>query len=449
MDSAQLLGFAIHSLWRNKFSAAFAFALTILLVLTGIAICPRKYRSEAKLFVRLGRETVALDPTATTGQTVAIQSSREIEVRSVRDMLSSRILMEQVVQRLGADYVLDPPFEAPQNSGISPPAEKPRWIKDSIATLRTWAAKVRLSDPVPDGDLAVRDLEKGIEIDGGSKSSVISVEYITDSPSAAQKVLETFLDSYRELHVRVNRASENYAFFSEQTEEISEKLQLARSELERLKNEKGVVEINVRKQNLQEHVSQLDVETRSVQAKLAAAEASLRLSKEALGLLPDRLLTDQVEGLGDAARDSIRNTLYQMEMEAERVKQSYAAGHPERERVLAQVESMKKIYEGESTERPTQTSTVNQAHQEVQLKVIDTEASLAGITAELKALRQQKEEVAVELTALNQTEMQLAKLQEQVDLLKDNHRKYAENLELSRIDDELRKETSASYNLRL
>lgn len=440
MDSAKLTILAIRSLWKRKFSAACIFACTILLVLVGIAVCPRKYRSEAKLFVRLGRETVALDPTATTGQTVAVQSSREIEVRSVRDMLASRVLLEKVVAQMGSEIVLDPPltWTAESTSG-STQAAKSKWLKQTTAKLREIAQMLHLSDPVPDSDLAIRELEKTLEVDGGPKSSVISVEYISKSPVAAKEVLDAFLDCYRELHVRVNRAPENYKFFETQTNELKQKLLTARGELESLKNEKGVIAIDIRKQNLQEHVSRIDVKIREVEANLASADASLSLSKRALGLIPDRLLTDQVDGLGDPARDSIRNSLYQMEMEAERVKQSYADGHPERERILAQVASMRKIYESEAKERPTQTSTINQAYQEVQLKVIDTEALKAGIVAELKALQKQRTDVQRELIDLNSTEMSLASLQEHVDLLQDNHRQYSENLELSRIDEELRK----------
>ena len=83
----------------------------------------------------------------------------------------------------------------------------------------------------------------------------------------------------------------------------------------------------------------------------------------------------------------------------------------------------------------------------MQLKVIDTEAARAGILAELNALQGQRTEVQDELKDLNATEMLLASLQERVDLLQDNHRQYSENLELSRIDEELRKEQISNVSV--
>jgi uncharacterized protein involved in exopolysaccharide biosynthesis len=57
--------------------------LSMGLGLAVIFFFPRTYRSEAKLFLQVGRESVGLDPTATTGQTISLmQSGREDEVKA-------------------------------------------------------------------------------------------------------------------------------------------------------------------------------------------------------------------------------------------------------------------------------------------------------------------------------------------------------------------------------
>ena len=81
----------------------------MLLVTVGAIFVPKRYLSEAKLFVRLGRESVTLDPTATTGQSVAVDTTREAEITSVLDVLEGRIVLEKVVDALGPDVVLDRP----------------------------------------------------------------------------------------------------------------------------------------------------------------------------------------------------------------------------------------------------------------------------------------------------------------------------------------------------
>ena len=55
----------------------------------------------SELIVPLGRESVTLDPTATTGQTMQVQETRDNQINSTRDMLSSRVLLERVVEKIG------------------------------------------------------------------------------------------------------------------------------------------------------------------------------------------------------------------------------------------------------------------------------------------------------------------------------------------------------------
>src|SRR5215475_4950057 len=68
---------------------------------------PRTYRSEAKIFLRLGRESVGLDPTATTGQTLALQQAdRKDEVKSAIEVFKSRSIIGDAVDKLTPDVVL-------------------------------------------------------------------------------------------------------------------------------------------------------------------------------------------------------------------------------------------------------------------------------------------------------------------------------------------------------
>ena len=96
----------VGAIRNNLKRAAITFLLTIALTVLAIFFLPREYSSEAAIFVKLGRESVSLDPTATTGSRISVLESRENEVNSVRDMLHSRILLETVVDKLGPKVIL-------------------------------------------------------------------------------------------------------------------------------------------------------------------------------------------------------------------------------------------------------------------------------------------------------------------------------------------------------
>src|SRR5262245_44320794 len=76
------------------------------LALLAIAFYPRSYVSESKLVIRIGRESVGLDPTATTGDTVMLQKTQDEEVNSAVNIFMGREVLERAVEKVGADRIL-------------------------------------------------------------------------------------------------------------------------------------------------------------------------------------------------------------------------------------------------------------------------------------------------------------------------------------------------------
>ncbi|MGN6546745.1 MAG: Wzz/FepE/Etk N-terminal domain-containing protein, partial [Aureliella sp.] len=102
------LGELVRSLWHYRFSIIVsAFVLTVLMT-AGIYFLPAKYDSDAQLLVRLGRGTLSTDPTSSITPTVSVQETRLSQVSSVKEMLESRALAEQVVKRVGVGRILEP-----------------------------------------------------------------------------------------------------------------------------------------------------------------------------------------------------------------------------------------------------------------------------------------------------------------------------------------------------
>src|SRR3954464_3635930 len=88
-------------LWGQKWKVIVTFLAGIALTLAYLSLAPRVFRSDAKLLVRIGRGSITLDPTATTGQYVAVGESRENEMHAVEELLASRGLAEKIVDRFG------------------------------------------------------------------------------------------------------------------------------------------------------------------------------------------------------------------------------------------------------------------------------------------------------------------------------------------------------------
>jgi len=97
----------VGMLFRNKKKVVFIPLLLLSLAILVILYAPRKYRSEAKVYLQVGRESVKLDPTATTGDTISMQSiNRASEIVTAMESLKSRGTIERAVDKLSPETVL-------------------------------------------------------------------------------------------------------------------------------------------------------------------------------------------------------------------------------------------------------------------------------------------------------------------------------------------------------
>ncbi len=216
-------------LYRHKAKVLFCSALPICAAIAIVFFWPRKYKSESKLLVRVGRETVTLDPTATTGgQIIPISMSRESDVSSVVEMLRSRVMIEKLVDEIGPDTILRPTTAATTAETESPNIQ---------LNLTSWFNL----DPVSDREKAINRVAQCLDSAVEKKSDVITVSGTAASPELAQKLVAKLVEIYLGEHARLHRTAGSQAFFAEQKELLRKHLSDALAKLRDAKNSIGIV----------------------------------------------------------------------------------------------------------------------------------------------------------------------------------------------------------------
>ena len=238
---------------KHKFKALLAFIIPVALAVCAAYLLPKTYRSDAMIFVRLGRESVSLDPTATTGSMIPVFESRENEVNSVRDMLYSGGLAEKVVDRIGPEVVLgDAPLIEVQDTFPEPPVED---IKGSPRQK------------------AIKLLNEKLYVISSRKSSVLVTTCEAASPHLAQKILEVYLDAYKNMHSVAHQTSKSNEFFGQQSDLLQIQWQKALEKLRVAKAEAGVVSISGMKENLKTQTNAIQSRLMNVESELLATKA--------------------------------------------------------------------------------------------------------------------------------------------------------------------------------
>ena len=206
-----------------------AFLAGIALTLAFLSLAPRTFQSQAKLFVRLGRESVSLDPTVTTGQFVGVVDSRESEVLAVEELLTSRSAAERIVNEFGADVVLERDLK---NSGPG--------LGDRLSGLDAYNLNPFRVYSLH--DKAVKAFQENLRVSSGAKTSVVTLSYVCEDPKLAQALLKSLLAMASDEHLRIHRDREARRNFSRRRRRHMLKTHLAELEdqFRHLKNKTGV-----------------------------------------------------------------------------------------------------------------------------------------------------------------------------------------------------------------
>jgi len=428
-------------------------------VMTGVVLftllCPKEYRSEGKLFLRLGRENAMLDATATLGENpiAAVPLSRENEINSVVELLQSRMLLEKVVDQLGPAAVLGRDAQAPSAEGdVAESDSAAGWVHEAgVPFAAAFSAgkglllQLTSSGELDDRERAVLDMAKHLKVAAAKKSNVIEVSYEGSQPRLCQAVVAKLIDVYLDEHVRLNRTRGSYDFFAEQTKHLRDDLAKKEADLRDLKNKTGLASPGDQRQIVVARIGRLEDELLHAESARAVAEAKVRQLRQRLAALPDTQVTNETSGFNNEGTDRMRDQFYALQVREKEAQARYTEDHPRMRQIREQVAASRAVLEQEERNRKQVTKEPSRLHHQAELALLTEEPLLASLQAQAGRLRTQLADVRGELGTLNENQMRLATLQREVDLLETDYRKYAVNLEQARIDRQL--ETQRMSNI--
>jgi uncharacterized protein involved in exopolysaccharide biosynthesis len=415
---------ACRILFRHKRKMAITFCATLAVVIVGLAVWPRTYKSEARLLVRLGKESVGLDPTASLGQTVGVEGTRDNEINSEIEILRSRVLLEDVVSRIGHDVILNDSSSDEASSLVGT-------VMASLGAAKSW-----LSGEVGPVEQAVNKLEKSLRVSSPRQSNVIVVSCSARDSQLAQRILKAYLESYQVMHVKATRTSGSYDFFVDQSELVREQLTLANEELRDAKNKNGLASVEGQRQNVQAQANSIELALLENERAVSSSEAKIAALRKTLAELPEQQLAEEIDA-PSLATDTMRNELYKVQILEKEASSRYTALHPTVIALRRQVEETRKILAAEESRASHKTKRLSPVHQSVQTDLAAEQATAAARQAESSSLKQQFDAVQSKIRALNDNELRITELSRKVELLEASYRNYATNREQARIDQAL------------
>jgi uncharacterized protein involved in exopolysaccharide biosynthesis len=435
----------LHIIQRHRRKSLVTFFLLFALFLVALYVVPRTYESEALLFVRVGRESVTLDPTVTTGQTLSLNESRQSELNSILEVLQSRALMEKVVDRLGTEVILVGPADATSDSNSMRLGE--RILSGLGSVIHGLGDALEPGAPISPREEAVQTLLKRSRISNAGNSNVISIAYRARSPRQAQIVANEISQAYLQEHQRINATKGSYEFFVSQAGLFSDKLDSSIEALRAAKNDMELVSIEGKRQLIESKIQTQAAEEQKTQSALAASDARILELKRLSAGLPQTVNAQQVAGMPNLAGDQMRQQLFQLEIQEMELLSKFTEKHPLVIAVREQLKNARRIQEEQAPSRVQTTTALNPSLQKLEEELLVERAASKSLKAQLIDLDKQHELALAELQEVNTQEQRIEKLQREVELAQINYRTYAEKLEEARIQQSLDEQQISNVNV--
>lgn len=397
---AQILG----ALQRHRVKAIFAWAAVMAVVLALYLVWPRQYSSEGRLYVKMDRNNTSVVPSS-SGARVAIQDTRETEIRSVIEIIGSRAVLDAVVDEVGAAKIL--------KNGIFD-------YLPSLGSLKPSTGGNSGMDPAEYKRLRKRELasaclSKRLVVYNEKKSSVIRVSMEANSPQLAQKIVQSIFRNTRKIHLGVHNVSNSGDFFDEQFVKQEKMLKEAVQELADFRNDLGVMSVGAARSSIQGIIAGIDQSLVNADVTLAESQERMKKLEKLLSETP-RMVAMPKQGVERSSFEDSKTELYKLKQERERLRTRLTDRDVRLKTINQQIVSLEKELGSMTKDRTESQSEPNPVFQALETDLLLASAKLSGDKARLASLKEEKKQAGAKLKALNTAEVEADEKLRKVDV---------------------------------
>ena len=399
------LGHVVGAVFTHRktfvLAAGFVLAVTALFYV----VAPRQYGSEGRLYVQAGRTNTGLDPTM-NAKPVSIQDTRETEVRSVFEILKSRLILQQSVEKVGVDRVLA--------GGWAIPVSLPR-VPTSKEGKSVHGLAPHEYDQQKKRELATKTLEENLSVTLEKNSSVISIFAKGASPELAKELVDAIMQFTSEKHVELHASAGSRKFFQQEFEIQERKLVTAVDKQREFRDKHGFMSVDSARNNLQVVIDRLDSQSVDVDVDLAQANQRTAELKKRLSEIPE-LLSASLEGKELLSTEGARAEMFRLEAQKAKLTATYSDVHPQVVQINEQIKALQAKFDGLPLDRTETNAVVNPVFEKIKTEFISAEATKEGLQGRKENLIVKRAESVDQLKELNQLAVDSEQLQRDIDI---------------------------------
>jgi uncharacterized protein involved in exopolysaccharide biosynthesis len=436
-----------YVLFRHKFAVLSLFLLITLTVFVGLYIWPETYEATASILIKLGKQNISASSVLLPAQQQIISTGvRQEDINSEVAILNNRFLIEKVVQKLGLDFLFPkalPPetFFKRVKFEFKQAVSK---IKDAFdEVLYAVDLKKRLSLY----EKAVVGMQAGLSAERIKDSDVIEVKLGWFSPDIAQEALATLIDFYLEHHLEVHKTSGAYEFLQRQVEKMEQGLKESENALQQLKMNEGITSYEDQKKFLLTQITDFAASLKATETELAETSAKIHTLKHHLASQTEYVqLTKQVER--NPILDSLKMKLLDLELQRMKLETNYLNDSRPVTAIKKEIQEVKGKSDAEASDVVGEITTgINTSYKDLQKELALQEVQLDALQVKKRTLEQHIASYRQDLERLNSYDLEVKRLQRQINVEEENYLLTRKKLEEARISDVLDAERIVSVSV--
>jgi uncharacterized protein involved in exopolysaccharide biosynthesis len=442
----------LNVLFRHKKKIVLFFIVVVALITAVTYLAQEVYQSEAKLLVRVGRESVATDPTV-VGPTMGVWQTRENEVNTEILILSSQDLAESVVDEFGPDAFLRAPDEEAGQTAVSETVRGARRaIRDKQDATAEMLQKLDLASAMPDREKAVKKFMKSLKIEVLGKSHIIGVQFDAADPYVAQNALNSLIGYYLKRHIEVfsglapsggrSRATEGQsgsgAFLQQQREAFLDDLEGKERDLDQFRKDHAIATMEAQKDALIGQVRDLQAGLDDADGQIGSAGALIKSLEASLSNHDAEVQLSRVTGKTNYAADVMKGEMFSLQVEQMRLASQFDSDFRRVKDAEERVSLAKEVVDREMLSTPEEITTgINNTRQALDLALETARGDLRAQEARQGALAKALGERRGELQELAENEIALKSLERQVEVADAMYRQMSDNVARAEVSEEL------------
>ena len=286
--------------------------------------------------------------------------------------------------------------------------------------------------------LAVRQLDKDLDVEPIRKTNVIEVKYRTGDPQLAATVLNAVAKAYLEKHREVHRPSGEFKFFDQQTDRFQQGLEQSQAQLAEFTQKNGVVDAQVQKDLILQRLADFNATAHQAEASAVETARRIRTLETQLNAMQPRLTTEIRTGENPQLMQQLKSTLLNLELKRTELLTKYDPSYPLVREVEKQIAETKASIGAEESAPPKeQTTNQDPTYMMLRSDLAKAQADLSGFEARATALSVAANEYRSEAKTLEEMGLTQEDLKRTEKTQEENYLLYLRKREEARISDAL------------